>query len=145
MKVQWPIPSVLLSVVSVLFVSVHRDGLAAEAASKSKPPTGLYVSVTDIPATFIVRLSTNGTYQLRAESQRSPVSSQRQEGHWKWDGQRQEFLLIPTTNAVPFLYEFRRLRVDPRQSDTLQWIPLRTGGAAGGGVIDYVRFRREDE
>ena len=105
---------------------------------KSAAPTGLYVSAPSIPFTFVLRLETNGTYQVRAES---PGPAGTQNGTWKWNVQRQEFLLTPSTSSKDFPYEFRRLRADQRQSDTLQWVPLHGSGAAPG-AIDYVKFKR---
>jgi hypothetical protein len=141
MKTHWHIAG-LSALATVLVLSVPFGKRAAEAVTNSKAATGLYVSLTDIGTTLIVQLGTNGNYQVHAED-RASRSRLSQEGHWKWDGRRQEFLLTPT-NTVAFPYEFRRLRVDPRQSQMLQWIPLRSSGGAGG-VIDYVRFKRKSD
>jgi hypothetical protein len=111
----------------------------AEGTLKSKAPTGNYDSAIGIH-TFFVRLETNGAYQVRVES-RAPIRIQQQEGTWKWSAPRQEFLLTPMTNGEGFNDEFRRLRVDKQESDTLQWIPLQ-GVGASAGAIDYIRFKR---
>ena len=136
MKLQGANASILLAGVSVLILSISH----AEVNVKTNAPTGLYASVTDIPDRFIVQLSTNGDYQVYTTGLRT--NSQR--GRWKWDDKGQEFFLTPSTNSVAFSYEFRRLRVDPDQADTLQWIPLHGVGATAG-AIDYVRFKRKDE
>lgn len=144
MKIRSHITVGLLAVGSALLLSVGSDGLAAEPSINSKPPTGLYVSVTGISPNLIVRLGANGDYEVRPNS-RAAIGNQSQHGYWKWDARRKEFLLSPMDNPVSFPYEFRRLRVDPNQSDTLQWIPLQSGAPVGAGVIDYVRFKREKE
>ena len=113
-----------------------------EEALKTKAPSGNFVSTISMP-TFFLRLETNGTYQVRVESP-APIGIQKQGGTWKWNAPRQEFLLSPTTNGGPFGYEFRRLRVDKQESDTLQWIPLQ-GVGASAGAIDYIRFKRRIE
>jgi hypothetical protein len=80
-----------------------------------------------------LHLGTNGTYEVRAESQK-------QQGTWTWDSKHREFRLRPTPGKFPF--DLRRLRVDRDDPDCLQWIPVPpvTGGA---GAIDYVRFKRQ--
>lgn len=114
----------------------------SEDASKIKAPTGVYVSGTSLPANFIVSLQTNGEYEVRVESSRV-LPRQVQRGKWYWDERRRESLLTPSTNSTGFHYEFRRLRVDPQEPGTLQWIPLRSGITTGGGAIDYIRFKRK--
>jgi hypothetical protein len=135
MKLQRAIESILLAGMSVFALSVAR----AEVSAGTNAPTGLYSSVLDIPERFILQLSTNGDYQVYTTG--SPAN--RQHGRWKWDDKRREFLLTPATNSAAFVYEFRRLRVDPHQPDKLQWIPLH-GVYASEGAIDYLRFKRTD-
>jgi hypothetical protein len=120
-----------------LLVFTVCGSLAAETSTNSNAPTGLYVSEIG-PSWFIVRLNTNQEYQVYS----TPFTNI-QEGRWKWDAKRQEFLLTPVTNTNSFGLEFRRLRVAPHESDTLQWIPL--GGGAAPGAIDYIRFKRQRE
>jgi hypothetical protein len=134
----------LVSLVSCMRAAAQTN---TEEALKSKAPTGLYVSGTPTSITFTARLETNGNYQVSAELG-SPIGSQKQEGTWKWNALKQEFLLTPRTNNGAFRYELRRLRVDKQEPDTLQWIPLRGVGGPGGaveGAIDYIKFKRKIE
>jgi len=114
------------------------------APLKSSTPTGVYVSAIDVGTRFTVRLDDSGDYLVRTESTESlpPLESQSQRGRWAWNEQRQEFLLTPDANNGGFGFEFRRLRVDERETDTLQWIPLH-GVGASAGAIDYVRLKRQ--
>ena len=148
MKLQPSIVCISLSVVSALALFLSCGELSAQTNSEDAPrikaPTGVYVSGTFLPANFIVNLQTNGEYEVRAESS-ALLPRQVQRGKWNWDERRREFLLTPSTNRADFHYLFRRLRVDRREPDTLQWIPLRSGITTGGGAIDYVRFKRKTE
>ena len=113
------------------------------APLKSSAPTGVYVSATSVGTGFTVRLDDSGDYLVRAESDSlPPLGSQSQQGRWVWNEQRQEFLLTPNASSGRFQFEFRRLRVDKHEPDTLQWIPLH-GAGASAGAIDYVRFKRQ--
>ena len=87
-----------------------------------------------------MQFNTNGTYVVQTTGLRTNSQS----GVWNWDDKRQLFQLTPTTNSTRFVYDFRQLRVDPRQPDTLQWLPLH-GAAAMAGTVDYVRLKRKDE
>jgi hypothetical protein len=128
--------ALLVSTGVLLLVSCHSS-LAADAGTITNAPTGIYESLMDMPK-FTVQLITNGDYQVRTTA----LGANSQQGRWKWNDKRQEFLLTPATNGAPFRYEFRRLRVDPREPDTLQWIPSqRVSGEAG--AIDYIRFKRK--
>lgn len=129
--------AVLVIVVTAMVFFSGYHGARAESAA-GPVPTGLYVSTIDVPVTFSVRLSTNGTYEVRTAQ-----GAQREAGRWRWDQMRKEFLLTPT-NSVAFQYEFRRLRVDPQEPETLQWIPQQSTGGAGGAT-DYVRFKRKND
>jgi hypothetical protein len=137
---EWPqVLMVLLAAIILAFMFA----IFAEATDKTSPPTGRYVSLMDIPCKFIVHLKTNQTYLIRTAGKILP-RPESQEGKWKWDGSRQEFSLNPDTNSPAFTYSIRRLRVDPRQEDTLQWIPF-DSYKNGEGTIDYIRFKRQRE
>ncbi len=110
------------------------------ASPHSEAPMGHYVSASSIPFTFIVRLETNGNYEVRAES---PGPTGSQNGRWTWNTERQEFLLTPSTNSGDFPYEFRLLRADKRESDALQWMPSH-GLGTPAGAIDCVKFKRRN-
>jgi hypothetical protein len=134
----------LVSLVSCIRAAAQTN---TEEALDSKVPTGLYASGTSTFTTFTLRLETNGNYQVLAELGR-PIGSQKQEGTWRWNALKHEFLLKPTTNKGAFNFEFHRLRVDKQETNTLQWIPLRGVGGPGGaveGAIDYIRFKRKAE
>jgi hypothetical protein len=67
-----------------------------------------------------------------------------QTGVWRWESARRQFSLTPSKNGSAFEYQLRVLRVDPRQPQTLQWIPL--GGIGRmSGAVDYIRFKRKGE
>lgn len=136
-------PKHLLDVVPkaglVSLLLIPHSGSAAEASAPTNAPTGLYVSVTEVPDRFIVRLSTNSEYEVH-----TALLTNCQQGHWKWDDKRREFSLTPSTNTNSFGWEFRRLRVDPRQPDTLEWVPV-GGIGRSRGAIDYIRFKRKNE
>ena len=139
--------SLLTALVSLVSWTRAAAQTNTEEALKSKAPTGLFVSAASLSITFTVRLETNGYYQVRAESG-SPIGSQEQEGTWNWNALKQEFLLTPGTNSGAFHYEFRRLRVNRQEADTLQWIPLRSIGGLGAlvdGATDYIKFKRKVE
>lgn len=111
------------------------------ASFKSSAPTGVYVSATPVGG-FTVRLDASGDYLVSAESL-VPGGNQNQKGRWVWNAQRREFLLTPNTTVNGhFQFEFRRLRVDKHEPDTLQWIPLH-GVRTSAGTIEYVRLKRE--
>ena len=137
--------SVSLLIALLFLVSCTRAAAQTNTAGalKSNAPTGLYVSAMFLPSALTVRLETNGLYQVREESGR-PTGSQHEEGTWKWNAEKQEFQLTPKTNSGGFRYEFRRLRADKQESNTLQWIPLH-GAGGSGGAIDYIRFKRKLE
>jgi hypothetical protein len=121
---------------------VSSAALFAAENAHTNAPIGRYVSVGDLPAKFTLHLNADGNYEVQVTG----LLTNRQQGSWKWNGARQEFALTPDTNSVVFPYEFRRLRVDPREPETLQWLPLHgIGAGAVSGAIDYKRFRRKDE
>ncbi len=64
-----------------------------------------------------------------------------QKGKWKWDNQREEFLL---NDGDVWHFKFRRFRVDKQQPDTLEWVPL-IGGGNVVGVYPTVRFKRQGD
>ena len=127
-----------------LFVfTVGFAGLVEHASADkthTNAPTGIYVSLSDMPERFIVELKTNGVYSVLATGLRTNS----QTGVWSWDAAKRQFSLTPRTNGNTFHYQLRVLRIDPRQPATLQWIPLGGIGQASG-AIDYVRFKRKDE
>lgn len=122
-----------------LLLAFASVGYAAEANGNTNAPTGRYASISDLPEQFVVQFNTNGTYKVQTTGLRTNSQS----GVWRWDDKKLQFQLTPTTNSTRFEYEFRQLRVDPRQPDTLQWIPVHNIGASGG-ALDYVRLKRKD-
>ena len=130
----------VLSALIGLLLSLAQVGIAAETAGNTNAPTGRYVSISDLPERFVVQISTNGTYKVQTTGLRTNSQS----GVWNWDDKRQMLQLTPTSNSTRFEYEFRQLRLDQQQPDTLQWLPLH-GAAAMVGTIDYVRLKRKDE
>jgi hypothetical protein len=139
MKLRRDIASTLLAILSVWLLGIAHISFATETTSNTNAPTGLYVSLSDLPERFVVDLKTNGAYTVLSTG----MSTNSQSGVWKWDDAKREFRLTPGTNGGAFSYELRVLRIDPRQPDTLQWIPLHGIGTATG-AIDYVRFKRKD-
>lgn len=129
--------AIAISVFTFGFIGVE---CASADDTHTNAPTGVYVSLSAIPERFTVELKTNGVYSVSVTGLRTNS----QAGVWKWDALRQQFSLTPRTKGGAFDYQLRVLRVDPRQSETLQWIPLGGIGQASG-AIDYVRFKRKDE
>jgi hypothetical protein len=122
--------------------AVSSGALFAAENADTNAPIGRYVSVGDLPAKFTLHFNADGSYEV----QTTGLRTNRQQGSWKWDGARQEFALTPATNSVAFPYEFRRLRVDAREPETLQWLPLPgIGVGAVSGAVEYKRFRRKVE
>jgi len=122
------------------FIGLFECACADQAQTNA--PTGVYVSLTFFPQRLTVELKTNGVYSA-FETSTNSQSTNSQTGVWRRDALRRQFSLTPSTNGGTF-DQLRILRVDPRETNTLQWIPLgRVGG--GGGAIDYVRFKRKDE
>jgi hypothetical protein len=129
-------------VVLLLAWAVSSAALFAAENANTNAPIGRYVSVGDVPAKFTLHFNADGSYEV----QTTGLRTNRQRGSWKWDGARQEFALTPATNSVAFPYEVRRLRVDAREPETLQWLPLHgIDAGAASGAIDYKRFRRKVE
>jgi hypothetical protein len=129
-------------VVLLLAWAVSSATLFAAENANTNAPIGRYVSVGDVPAKITLHFNADGSYEV----QTTGLRTNRQQGSWKWDGARQEFALTPATNSVAFPYEVRRLRVDAREPETLQWLPLHgIGVGAASGAIDYKRFRRKVE
>jgi hypothetical protein len=128
-------------------VLVAVAGARSSEVSRVNAPTGLYVSVTDIPARFTIDLRTNGVYSVLATGLRTNT----QTGTWTWEVGKDQFLLTPTTNGGTFEYRFRILRVDPWNPETLKWIPDGGPGKTRGtvvdyrGTVDYVRFQRKNQ
>ena len=131
----------LIIVILVLTVGLIEPVERASAEPvQTNAPTGVYVSLSDIPERFTVDLKTNGVYSALATGLRTNS----QTGVWRWDEVGRRFLLTPSTNGGTLGYQLRVLRVDPRQPETLQWIPLGGIGQAAG-AIEYVRFKRKDQ
>jgi hypothetical protein len=115
--------------------------------SRFAPPTGLYTLDTDLGRRrFDIQIDDVGDYQITSDfeikGQRKYRQAQR--GRWKWNQERSEFLLTPDPASGSLDFAFRRLRLDDRKSDTLQWLPLEPD-TGGPGTIDYIRFRRENQ
>lgn len=140
MKLRRDIVAMLPAILGVWLLAVACIGCAAEATTNTNVPTGLYVSLSDLPDRFIVDLKTNGVYTVMTTGLRTNSQS----GVWRWNDAKREFLLTPVTNGGAFSYELRVLRIDPRQADTLQWI-LPHGVGTATGAIEYVRFSRKNE
>lgn len=139
-----PLP-ILLCCFVVCFVSCRapENQTRSKAGFTSTAPTGVYASTTPVGG-FTLRLETGGGYQVLAESP-SGASTLSEKGRWAWNDAAHEFLLTPNpTSAGGFNFEFRRLRVDLKDPDTLQRIPLHGAGAVGG-TIDYVRLKRSGD
>jgi hypothetical protein len=127
-------------VLTLWLLQITSIGFAAETNTNTTAPTGLYLSLSDRPERITVDLKTNGVYTVLVTG----LQTNRRSGLWTWDGEKQQFLLTPGTNTSTLAYEIRILRVDPRQEQTLQWIPSRGIGTMAG-AIDYVRFKRKDD
>ena len=145
MKLQWFIVISRLSLLSVLLFASAPYNLSAEtnALVKPKAPTGFYVSVPEITPTLSMKFGTNGEYQVEI-GPCGPLGCLSQKGKWKWDHQREEFLLTPTAPVDLWHFDFRRFTVDKQEPDTLQWVPLHGAGNVLG-VYHTVRFRRKGE
>ena len=140
MKLSQGIVALLYTILVFSFLVNVPSAIADGVSSKTNAPTGVYASLSAAPERFTVELQTNGIYTVLVTGL---MSTNRQSGTWSWDGVKRQFSLKPNTNGGAFLYELRLLRLDPRQPDTLQWIPLQGIGSAG--AIDYVRFKRKNE
>jgi hypothetical protein len=136
---QFPL-AMLPMVLTLLLLRIPSAESAAETNTNTTVPAGLYLSLSDRPERITVDLKTNGVYTVLVTG----LQTNRQSGLWTWDGTKQQFLLTPGTNTSTLAYEIRILRVDPRQEQTLQWIPSRGIGTMAG-AIDYVRFKRKDD
>jgi hypothetical protein len=131
-----------LSLLSVLLLASGPINLAAQtnAIAKPKTPTGFYVSVAEISPTISIKFDTNGEYQVEI-GPCGPLGCMSQKGKWKWDNQREEFLL---NDGDVWHFKFRRFRVDKQQPDTLEWVPL-IGDGNVVGVYPTVRFKRQGD
>jgi hypothetical protein len=142
MKLQHLIDMSRLSLLSVLLLASGPINLAAQtnAIAKPKTPTGFYVSVPEISPTISIKFDTNGEYQVEI-GPCGPMGCMSQKGKWKWDNQREEFLL---NDGDVWHFKFRRFRVDKQQPDTLEWVPL-IGDGNVVGVYPTVRFKRQGD
>ena len=145
MKLQPFIGMGRLSLLSVFVFACAPFNVAAQtnAIAKLKAPTGFYVSVAEISPTFSIKFGTNGEYQVQI-GPCGPLGCLSQKGEWKWDDQREEFLLTPRAPADLWHFDFRRFRVDKQEPDTLQWVSLYGAGNVLG-MYHSVRFRRQGE
>jgi hypothetical protein len=134
-----------LSFLSVLLFASAPFKVRAQtkAVDKPKAPTGLYVSVAEISPSFSMRFITNGEYQVEI-GPCGPLGCLSQKGKWKWDDEKEEFLLTPTAPVDLWHFEFRRFRVDKQETHTLQWAPLNSAENVLG-VYRSVKFRRQGE
>ena len=107
----------------------------AAAQSETNAPTGTYSTTSLVEIKLHIR--TNGIYEAQCDR-----GTQR--GRWTWDSKQRELQLTPATGEFP--YSLRRLRVDKREPDCLQWLPFSRGrGFSWEGALDYVRFRHQKE
>src|SRR3954452_22832897 len=84
-----------ISVLSVLlFAGAPLMAAETNTVAKPKAPTGFYVSVAEISPTITMTFGTNGDYQVEI-GPCGPLGCLSQTGKWKWDDQREEFLLTP--------------------------------------------------
>ena len=67
-----------------------------------------------------------------------------QKGKWKWDDQRDEFLLTPTAPVYLWHFDFRRFKVDKQEAHTLEWLPLHGDGNVLG-MYRSVKFKRQGD
>ena len=134
-----------LSFLSVLLLGSTPFNVAAQTNGIAKPkaPTWFYVSVPEISPTFSIKFGTNGEYQVEV-GPCGPLGCLSQKGKWKWDDQREEFLLTPKAPVDLWHFDFRRFTVDKQEPHTLQWVPLNGSGNVLG-VYRSVRFRRQGE
>ena len=119
-------------------LAAHTNGVA-----KTKVPTGFYVSVPEITPALSIKFGTNGEYQVEVGAC-GPLGCLSQKGKWKWDDQRQEFLLTPKAPVDLWHFDFRRFAVDRREPKTLRWVPLNGIGNVLG-VDRSVGFQRQEE
>ena len=143
MKARSPIPVPWLVFLSLLLPVTAPVDVVAQTnnAAQPKAPTGVYVSVKEIIPTFTMRIATNGNYQVDVGAC-GPLGCPSLEGTWKWDSQRQEFLM--DSKGYHWHFEFRRLRVDKPEPGTLEWVaPNGVGNVLG--VYPTVRFKRQGE
>jgi hypothetical protein len=145
MKLQHFIDMSRLSLLSFLLFASGPFSVAAQTnvIAKPKAPTGFYVSVAEISPTISMKFGTNGEYQAEI-GPCGPLGCMSRKGKWKWDDQRQEFLLTPIDSGGLWNFEFRRVRADKQEPDTLEWVtPSGIGNVLG--VYRSVRFRRQGE
>jgi hypothetical protein len=107
-------------------------------------PLGFYTLVTDLGYHYLtISLEGAGDYQVTSELIGFNKFTRTQRGRWTWNPRRQEFLLTPNTASESLGFEFRRLRVDEQNPDTLQWLPLNKS-TEQSGTSEPIRFRREN-
>ncbi len=134
-----------LLLLGVLLIASSLFNVAAQtnAIAKPKAPTGFYVSVAEISPTISMRFDTNGQYQVEI-GPCGPLGCMSQKGKWKWDEQKEEFLLSTKDPVGLWHFEFRRFRVDKQEPDTLEWASLNRAGNVLG-VYPTVRFKRQGD
>ena len=129
-------------IVGLLFFAGGPLNVAAQTNTvpKGKPPTGLYASVAEISPKLTMNFGTNGEYQVEI-GPCGPLGCLSQKGKWKWEERQREFLLTPIAPVYLWHFEFRRFRVDKRETDTLEWVsPDGEGNVLG--MYKSIRFKR---
>ena len=123
--------------------TVARTNPSRTATLQPPAPTGFYTLATDLGYHYLtISLEGTGEYQVTSELLGLNKFSHTQKGRWTWDPRDQEFLLTPDPASEGLGFEFRRLRMDNQNSDTLLWLPLQDLPGSSGPT-NYVRFHRE--
>ena len=141
---------IIASCIIAAFTSCRSPDTGAHTNSSLNPalqpiaPIGFYTLATDLGYHYItISLDGTGDYQVTSALIGFNKFSRTQRGRWTWNQQREEFLLTPDPASEDLGYEFRRLRLDDRDPDTLQWLPF-NDLKGSPGASDYIRFRREN-
>jgi hypothetical protein len=134
--------SIFCGSVSALCLLLVLSGCSSPAphtaakVAEPTPPAGNYVSEL---FSMGLRLEAGGSYAVKSDALGRHTEER---GDWTWNEQHREFLLERTSGD--FQFALRRLRVDDRDPDRVQWIvPLSMDDFVG--VIDYVSFKRQKE
>jgi hypothetical protein len=141
MKAQSCIPITWLVFLNLLLSVAAPFDMVAQTnnAAQPKAPTGVYVSVKEIIPTFTMRIETNGNYQVDVGAC-GPMGCFSLVGTWQWDSQRQEFLL--NSGNYHWKFDFKRLLVNQREPDTLEWV-AREGTGNVLGAYERIKFKRQ--
>jgi hypothetical protein len=145
MKITRPLFHLVLCIIAG-FASCRSPQIAHTQpdSRRSVPaPLGFYTLVTDLGYHYLtISLESTGDYQVTSELIGFNKFTRTQRGRWTWNPHRQEFLLTPDAGSETLGFEFRRLRVDEQNPDTLQWLPLKNSTEHSG--TEPIRFRREN-